>query len=87
VYAVALHSSGRRDKALIVLKRELARQPDNRDVLMALVSFSRDSGDFQNALAYATKLEQVAPTPELASLMHELRRQTTKPQLPRVGPQ
>jgi Flp pilus assembly protein TadD len=83
VYAVALHSSGRRDKALTVLKA-LAKHPDDRDTLMALTRFSHEAGDIGNALEYARRLERVSPNPELARLIEELRRQTTKPN-PRDG--
>ena len=79
VYAVALHSSGRRDEALGVLQRELAKRPNDRDVLLALTGFSRDAGDTQKALEYATRLERIAPAPELASLIEALRRQAANP--------
>ena len=46
VYAVALHSAGRGGEAMTVLKDSLARHPDDRDTLLALISFSRDAGDF-----------------------------------------
>src|SRR5262249_44895122 len=42
VYAVALHSSGRVDEAMKVLKGNLAQHPEDRDTLSALVTFSRD---------------------------------------------
>ena len=45
VYAVALHSAGRGSEAMTVLKDNLARHPDDRDTLLALISFSRDAGD------------------------------------------
>jgi Flp pilus assembly protein TadD len=79
VYAVGLHSSGRRDDALALLKKTLAKHPNDRDTLMALMSFSRDAGDAHNALAYATRLEQISPDPELTRMIEELRRQATNP--------
>ena len=79
VYAVALRSSGRRDDALKVLKETLAKHPDDRDILAALISFSRESGDVANALAYATQLEQVSPDLELARLIEALRREVASP--------
>ena len=79
VYAVGLHSSGRRDDALALLKKTLAGHPGDRDTLMALMSFSRDAGDVTNALAYATRLEQIAPDPQLTRLIEELRRRATNP--------
>jgi len=79
VYAVALHSSGKRDDAMALLKTTLARHPNDRDTLMALLSFSRESGDADNALAYATRLQQLSPDPELARMIEALRRQASKP--------
>lgn len=44
VYAVALHGAGRREEALRVLKA-VARNRGDRDVLLALASFSLQAGD------------------------------------------
>ena len=63
-----------------MLKDNLARHPDDRDTLMALISFSRDSGDFAGALTYAEQLARLAPTDQgLAKLIEELRAQAAKP--------
>jgi Flp pilus assembly protein TadD len=80
VYAVGLHSAGRADDAMVVLKESLARHPGDRDTLLALVSFSRDAGDFGTALGYAEQLARVAPgEPGLAALIENLRRQIKEP--------
>ena len=42
VYAVALHSAGRGSEAVAVLRASLVRYPDDRDSLLALISFSRE---------------------------------------------
>ena len=44
VYAVGLHSSGRSGEP--VLQDSLVRHPGDRDTLLALISFSRDAGEF-----------------------------------------
>ncbi len=76
VYAVALHSGGRIQEAMTVLKGNLARHPNDRDTLLALISFNRDSGDAKSALDYAQRLAQIAPAdPGLAALISELKRQ------------
>jgi Flp pilus assembly protein TadD len=75
VHAVALHSSGRRGDALTLMKATLTRHPGSREVLSALIGFSRDAGDPTSALAYATRLQQLAPDPELARLIEDLRSQ------------
>ena len=61
VYAVALHSSGRADEAIRILKENLARHPNDSDTLLALVTFSRDAGDIAAALEYAEQLSRITP--------------------------
>ncbi|WP_371260525.1 multiheme c-type cytochrome [Bradyrhizobium sp. Ec3.3] len=74
VYAVALHSSGRIDESMKVLKENLARHPEDRDTLLALATFSRDSGDLGTALDYLERLSHLAPNDRnLARLTDELR--------------
>jgi len=76
VYAVALHSGGRVQDAMTVLKGNLGRHPNDRDSLLALISFSRDSGDAKSALDYAQRLAQIVPADQgLTALIDALRRQ------------
>ena len=80
VYAVALHSAGRGNEAIAALKENLVRHPNDRDTLLALINFSRESGDVSSALEYAERLELIAPNaPGLTSLIQDLRRQAAKP--------
>jgi tetratricopeptide (TPR) repeat protein len=80
VYAVALDSAGRLGEALMELKENLARHPDDRDTLLALISFTRDSGDISSALEFAERLERIVPAePGLTALIQDLRRQVGKP--------
>jgi predicted CXXCH cytochrome family protein len=80
VYAVALHSAGKADEAVAVLKAALKQHPSSREILRALVSFSRAAGDTVAALAYAERLAVVTPDDQsLAALIVELRRQAPKP--------
>jgi predicted CXXCH cytochrome family protein len=80
VYAVALHSTGRRIDAMEILRKSLARHPNDRDTLMALISFSRDAGDNNSALEYAGQLVKITPDDqELTRLIQELRGQVNKP--------
>lgn len=75
VYAVALHSGGRRTEAIAVLQQALQSHPNSREILQALVSFSRVAGDAAAALGYAEKLATIAPPDQdLAALIQELRR-------------
>jgi predicted CXXCH cytochrome family protein len=77
VYAVSLYSAGRTEEAVAVLKASLAQHPDDRDILLALLSYSRDAGDFAAALAYAERLTRIMPgDPNLAALIGQLRQQT-----------
>jgi Flp pilus assembly protein TadD len=79
VLAVALHSSGLRDEAMTVLKEALRSHPGNRDMLAALISFSRLAGDLTAALGYAERLANIRPDDRnLMGLTEELR-QATKP--------
>jgi len=74
VYAVALHSSGRIDESLKVLKENLVRHPDDRETLFALVTFNRDAGDIGAALEYLELLSRTTPNdPDLARLTDDLR--------------
>ncbi len=80
VYAVALHSTGHSDDALSVLKESLAKHPNDRDTLLALINFSRETGDVASALDYAERLARISPDDQgLAHLIQELRHQTVKP--------
>ena len=65
---------------MAVLKASLARHPGDRDTLLALVSYSRDSGDVGTALDYAERLARAAPgEPGLTALIESLRRQVKNP--------
>ena len=80
VYAVALHSAGRIGEAMTELEKNLTRHPDDRNTMLALISFSRDGGDAGAALEYAERLAQITPQDRgLAALIDELRRQAGKP--------
>jgi tetratricopeptide (TPR) repeat protein len=80
VYAVALHSASRGSEAMTALKENLAHHPDDRDTLLALIGFSRDSGDISSALDFAERLERIVPdAPGLTGLIQDLRRQVGKP--------
>jgi Flp pilus assembly protein TadD len=73
VYAVALHSGGRRAEAITVLKEILRRYPNDQEVLQALVSFSRMAGDATAALGYAKQLAAITPGDRgLEALIQEL---------------
>ncbi len=80
VYAVGLNSAGRRSEAVSVLKANLARHPDDRDTLQALIAFNRDAGDAASALAYAEQLARIEPNDRsLTDLIQDLRRRAAKP--------
>jgi predicted CXXCH cytochrome family protein len=74
VYAVALHSGGRSGDAIEALKKNLARHPDDRDTLLALIAFNRDAGDIVSALGYAEQLNSLTPDDiNLTRLIQDLR--------------
>ena len=65
---------------MTVLRERLATHPDDRDILLALVTFNRDAGDVGAALEYAERLNRIAPNDRgLASLIEDLRRRVGKP--------
>ena len=61
VYAVGLHSAGRRDEAVAILKQATARNPSDVDTLRALVNYGNEMGDYGTALEYAERLLKVTP--------------------------
>jgi Flp pilus assembly protein TadD len=76
VHAVALNSAGRGSEAIAVLKDSLVRHPDDRETLLALISFNRQGGDISAAVAYAQQLARMAPTdPNVTRLLQDLERQ------------
>jgi tetratricopeptide (TPR) repeat protein len=75
VYGVALHSAGRQQDAIAYLKERQNAHPGDRDILMAIASFSREAGDLATALQYAERPYKIAPDdPTVARLLDELRR-------------
>ncbi|HEY6281252.1 MAG TPA: tetratricopeptide repeat protein, partial [Burkholderiales bacterium] len=73
VYAVGLNSTGKRDEALALLKATDARHPYDLDVLSALISINRETGNAKAALIYARKAAEVLPDdPGVKRLVTEL---------------
>lgn len=78
VYGVALHSAGRQQEAIAQLKKSLAEHPENREIIMAIVSFSREAGDAATALQYAEQAAKIVPDdPGIRGTLEELRRQVS----------
>ena len=64
---------------MAILKEALKSHPGDREILLALVSFSRTAGDVTAALGYAEQLALVTPDDRsVAALVQELR-QAAKP--------
>jgi Flp pilus assembly protein TadD len=73
-FAVALHSTGSPDQAIVVLEANLARHPADRDSLVALATFHRDAGRRAAALAAAQRLASAYPgDPGAQALLGALR--------------
>jgi tetratricopeptide (TPR) repeat protein len=73
VYAVGLHSAGRRGEALSVLRAAEARHPYDLEILGMLVSLNREAGKPGDALPYARKLAEALPDdPGVKRLLVEL---------------
>lgn len=74
VYAIGLHSAGRRDDALAVLKNSLHLHPNDRETLSAALSLSREKGDSISALDYAERLSRLMPgNQEIEGIVKQLR--------------
>jgi Flp pilus assembly protein TadD len=61
VYAVALQSAGQVDHALEVLRKTHRAHPRDAEVLLALVTMSRDRGSIPEAIGYAKELAALSP--------------------------
>jgi len=73
VEAIALHSAGKRDAALAVLRSVNKRHPNDLEVLSALISISREAGDLPAALRYARIAAELLPgDPNVKQLLSEL---------------
>jgi Flp pilus assembly protein TadD len=78
IYGVALHSAGRQPEAIARLKKSLIAHPENREIIMAIIGFSREAGDAATALQYAERAARIAPDdPVVRDLVGALRRQTS----------
>jgi predicted CXXCH cytochrome family protein len=74
VYAVALHDTGSAAKAIDVLRQSLSRSPNDRDILMALLSYEIEAQDFASALGRAELMMRLEPDrPEISQLADKLR--------------
>ncbi len=73
VYGLALNGNGQTDVAVAVLEDALARHPDDRDLLTALVTINRDRGELEAALQYAERLAKAFPRdPAVLQLLQNL---------------
>jgi Flp pilus assembly protein TadD len=61
VYAVGLHSAGQADPALAVLKKAHQAHPGDAEVLLALVTMTREKGALHESLGYARELVALLP--------------------------
>ncbi len=73
VHAIAVDSAGKREQALALLRSANKRHPNDLDILGALLSISRETGDRQAALRYAKQLAEMVPdNPDLSRLIADL---------------
>ena len=74
VYGIALNSVGESDRARIVLDDAYRRHPGDQLLLTALVTMSRDVGDWESALRYAQDLVELIPEdPGARQLLAEIK--------------
>jgi len=73
VYAVALNSTGAPVEALLILEQARQKHPADRDMLTALVSIARDTGQLAVALRHARELAALDPgNAQLRALISDL---------------
>jgi len=74
VYAVALNSTGSSAEAKALLERTYKAHPTDRNVLLGLIAFERDSSDIAAAIVHAQELAKLEPqNPQISALLAELR--------------
>ncbi|MGO9675410.1 MAG: multiheme c-type cytochrome [Methylocella sp.] len=61
VYAIALNTIGGHPQAMALLEETHRRHPTDRDILLALVSIARETGDGATALLHARELAALYP--------------------------
>ncbi len=73
VYAIALNTTGVHHAAMELLEETHRRHPTDRDVLLALVSIARETGDGAAALLHARELAALYPADtQLRQLVRQL---------------
>lgn len=73
VYAIALHTAGQSSEGLRVLRTAHEARPADVDILIALTTISRDTGDLAAAKDYAAQLLRAAPNnPDAQALSQSL---------------
>ena len=73
---MSMNSSGAAGEGMALLEQTHRQHPAGRDVLMALVSMARDSGNFSTALRYARKLATLDPNnARVQALVSDLEKQ------------
>ncbi len=76
VLALAVDSAGQREQAMVLLRSADKRHPGDPEILGALLSMSRESGERQVALRYAQQLAGILPdNANLRRLIAELQAQ------------
>ena len=59
VYGVALHDTGNAAAGVKQLEAVLKLHPDDLQVLQALASYARETGDVQGSMAYSARLQEL----------------------------
>lgn len=70
---MALNGTGQGEAAIRTLETVLAKHPNDRDTLMALVAFQRNAGHLDMARDYARRLAILEPdNPEARALLRQV---------------
>ena len=71
VYAVALHGTGKSERALEVLRAAHEKHPGDIEILLALATINDERGAKEDAIEYARQLVALAPDDPQAKLLLE----------------
>ncbi|MHC4994919.1 MAG: tetratricopeptide repeat protein, partial [Planctomycetota bacterium] len=72
-YALALNQANQPEQAIVVMKMAWQKAPQDRDILLALVTLHRDHGKLPEAFAYAQQLVQLTQgDPGAVQLMQQV---------------
>ncbi len=79
-YGTALYALGESSRALEVLKEAHERLPGDSELVIGIITISREVGDLDTSIDYARRLVELLPgDPEARRLLEELEAESRDP--------